>query len=123
MATAFRGNLDYAAISRKQCGGAGAAPDRANARAGFRRAEVLRLRTKKNIYAVIAIITPGIISLLMEKRGLSLERAADVLYGSRLYEVLEDEGTKLWRFSHTVLYDMLEEELETGNVTFPEEQI
>ncbi|MDR1061434.1 MAG: hypothetical protein LBL83_09575 [Clostridiales bacterium] len=72
---------------------------------------------------MIAIITPGIISLLMEKRGLSLERAADVLYGSRLYEVLEDEGTKLWRFSHTVLYDMLEEELETGNVTFPEEQI
>jgi hypothetical protein len=81
------------------------------------------MTNQKNIYAVIAIITPGIISLLMEKRGLSLERAADVLYGSRLYEVLEDEGTKLWRLSHTVLYDMLEEELETGNITFPEEQI
>jgi hypothetical protein len=80
--------------------------------------------TKQNsIYAVIAIITPGIINLLMEERGLSLEHAADILYNSQMYKVLEDEETKLWRLSHTVLYDLLEEELDTGKITFPEEQM
>jgi hypothetical protein len=78
---------------------------------------------KKNIYAVIATITPGIISLLMEKRGMSLAQASDTLYNSRLYSILEDEGTKLWRLSYTVLCDMLDEELETGGITFPEEQM
>jgi hypothetical protein len=78
---------------------------------------------QEGIYAVIAIITPGIIDLIMEKRGLSLERAADILYNSQLYKVLEDEETKLWRLSYTVLYDLLDEELNTGKITFPEEQI
>jgi hypothetical protein len=78
---------------------------------------------QEGIYAVIAIITPGIIDLIMEKRGLNLERASDILYNSRLYEVLEDEETMLWRLSYTVLYDLLEEELNTGEITFPEEQI
>jgi hypothetical protein len=78
---------------------------------------------KRNISPVIAIITPGIIDLLMEKRGLNLEHASDVLYNSQLYGILEDEETKLWRLAYTVLYDMLEEELETGEITFPEEQM
>jgi hypothetical protein len=78
---------------------------------------------KRNISPVIAVITPGIIDLLMEKRGLTIERASEVLYGSQVYKILEDEETKLWRLSFTVLYDLLDEEIETGKITFPEEQI
>ncbi|MDR3296065.1 MAG: hypothetical protein LBT26_09610 [Clostridiales Family XIII bacterium] len=81
------------------------------------------MTNQKNVSAVIALITPGIISLLMEKRDLSLERATGILYNSQLYRLLEDEATKLWRLSHTVLYDLLEEELDRGEITFPEEQI
>jgi hypothetical protein len=77
---------------------------------------------KKNISPVIAVITPGIIDLLMEKRGLTIEQASEVLYGSQVYKILEDEETKLWRLSFTVLYDLLDEEIETGKITFPEEQ-
>jgi hypothetical protein len=36
---------------------------------------------------------------------------------------LEDEETKLWRLGYPLLYDLLEEELSTGRITFPEEQI
>jgi hypothetical protein len=36
---------------------------------------------------------------------------------------LEDEETKVWRLSYPTLHDLLEEELETGEITFPEEQI
>jgi len=79
--------------------------------------------TDKNISPVIAMITPGIINLLMENRGLTLEEAAGVLYNSELYRVLEDEKTKVWRLSYPLLYDMLVEELETGSITYPEEQM
>jgi hypothetical protein len=77
----------------------------------------------KNISSVIAMITPGIINLLMENRGLNLEEASDLLYNSQLYKALEDEETKLWRLGYPLLCDLLEEELTTGKITFPEEQI
>ena len=77
----------------------------------------------KNISPVIAVITPGIINLLMENRSLTLEEASGLLYNSQLYEMLEDEKTKLWRLGYPLLYDLLEEELTTGKITFPEEQI
>jgi hypothetical protein len=75
-----------------------------------------------NISPVLAVITPGILRLLMENRGLELPAAAALLYGSQLYAALEDEGTKVWRLGYPLLYDMLEEELQTGKITFPEEQ-
>jgi len=78
---------------------------------------------EKSISPVIAMITPGIINLLMENRRISLGEASDVLYNSRLYSELEDEKTKLWRLGYPLLYDMLEEELTTGEITYPEEQI
>ena len=77
----------------------------------------------KSISPVIAMITPGIISLLMENRNINLEEAASILYNSQLYESLEDEKTKVWRLGYPLLYDLLEEELTTGIITFPEEQI
>ena len=77
----------------------------------------------KNIWPVIAMITPGIISLLMDNRKLSLEEASRTLYNSLLYKTLEDEETKLWRLGYPLLYDLLEEELNTGTITFPEEQM
>ena len=77
----------------------------------------------KNISSVIAMITPGIIGLLMEHRGLTIEDASETLYNSELYKALEDEGTKVWRLSYPLLYDMLVEELETGKITYPEEQM
>jgi hypothetical protein len=77
----------------------------------------------KSISPVIAMITPGIVGLLMENRALTLEEASDLLYNSKLYRALEDEKTKVWRLGYPLLYDMLEEELATGQITFPEEQM
>jgi hypothetical protein len=76
----------------------------------------------KSISPVIAMLTPGILNLLMENRSLNLNEASDLLYRSQLYKTLEDEKTKVWRLSYPMLYDMLEEELTTGIITFPEEQ-
>jgi hypothetical protein len=77
----------------------------------------------KNISSIIAIITPGILHMLVEEDGLSLREASNTLYNSQLYKDLEDEKTKIWRLSYPLLYDLLKEEITTGNITYPEEQI
>jgi len=76
-----------------------------------------------NTSPVLAMITPGIINLLMENRKLSLEEASALLYNSQLYKALEDEKTKVWRLGYPLLYDLLDEELTTGKITYPEEQL
>jgi hypothetical protein len=77
---------------------------------------------QENLGIVLTFITPGIIQLLMDSRCIAAETASMLLYNSRLYKLLEDEETKLWHLSYPILYDMLEEELTTGDITFPEEQ-
>ena len=77
---------------------------------------------QQNLYATLTFITPGIIKLLISNRGLVEDEAAELLYNSELYKVLEDEESKLWRLSYPILYDLLEEELSTGKITWPEEQ-
>jgi hypothetical protein len=78
--------------------------------------------TQDSIYATLAIITPGILARLMNERGITDEAAGELLYTSELYAKLEDEETKLWHLSSACLYDLLEEELTTGSITWPEEQ-
>ena len=75
-----------------------------------------------NLGVILALTTPGIIQLLMDNREITAEAASILLYNSKLYKLLEDEKTKLWHLSYPILYDMLEEELTTGEITFPEEQ-
>jgi hypothetical protein len=77
---------------------------------------------QEQLNITLAFITPGIIQLLMDKRCITAEAASMILYNSKIYKLLEDEKTKLWHLSYPILYDMLEEELSTGEITFPEEQ-
>jgi len=75
------------------------------------------------LYSLIALVTPGIIQLLMQERGIDEKEAANILYNSQLYSKLEDAETRAWRLSPIALYDLLEEELQTGAITnWPEEQ-
>ena len=77
---------------------------------------------QENLNVMLTFITPGIIQLLMNHRNITSEAASMLLYNSKLYRLLEDESTKLWHLSYPLLYDMLEEELTTGEISFPEEQ-
>jgi len=76
----------------------------------------------KKLTGMLLMITPEIIERLVNERGLNYEKASETLYGSKLYEALEDTDTGLWRLSPLALYSLLDEELTTGRITFPEEQ-
>lgn len=59
---------------------------------------------------------------IAQNSGNVYEEAVKLFYTSRLYEVLADEESKVWHFSPEMLYSLFEEEIETGKITFPEEQ-
>ena len=67
------------------------------------------------------MIVPQIISLIMTEYAINGEKAAEMLYSSLLFTALEDEQTKLWHLSAQALFEMFQEELRTGNITYPEE--
>ena len=72
--------------------------------------------------AFLAIITPRILSLIVERKKLTEQESIRVFYNSEVYATLEREETKLWHLSAESIYALLDEELTTGVITYPEEQ-
>ena len=76
---------------------------------------------KKKFESMLILIVPDVIKLLVENNQIYEIKASDLFYGSKVYEKLEQEDTKLWHLSPLTLYNMFEEEQKTGEVIFPEE--
>lgn len=66
-------------------------------------------------------VVPATVALIVEKEGMDEVSAIRAFYGSKTYESLADEATKVWHFSPLTLYWMWKGEQETGQVLFPEE--
>jgi hypothetical protein len=77
---------------------------------------------QENLYALLAIIIPQILQYIMEQQSTDVKEAATILYNSKLYEMLENEESKLWHLSAATLCALLKQELDTGGIVFPEEQ-
>ena len=77
--------------------------------------------TSNQLTSYLSIILPRLLALLAERKGFAEQEAIQVLYTSELYETLEREETKLWHMSAETLYGLLDEELTTGKITYPEE--
>jgi hypothetical protein len=71
--------------------------------------------------ATLEMLVPLVIREITKNRNVSEQEAFDLLYSSFLYSKLEVESTKLWHLSQLTLANLLNEELETGTITFPEE--
>ncbi|MCL2763721.1 MAG: hypothetical protein FWD40_00370 [Treponema sp.] len=71
--------------------------------------------------ATLQMLVPMVIQVIIEKKEVSAADSVKLFYCSRLYEKLERESTKLWHLSPLALYELLEMELETGDLVFPTE--
>ena len=60
---------------------------------------------------LIECLTEDLIAMLMDTYGVSLDEAADQLYNSRTYSLLENEDSGLYYQSAVYVFDMLREEL------------
>ena len=77
--------------------------------------------SKDRLPAVLIVLVPRILELVMREYKIDDGKAVEMLYSSELYKELEDEETKLWHLSAHALFEMLQEELSTGEITYPEE--
>ena len=71
--------------------------------------------------ATLEMLIPLVIREIMKSRNINEQEAFELLYSSFLYSKLEIESTKLWHLSQLTLANLLNEEIETGNIIFPEE--
>ena len=65
----------------------------------------------KDAQFLIECLTEDLIAMLMDTYGVSLDEAADQLYNSRTYSLLENEDSGLYYQSAVYVFDMLQEEL------------
>jgi hypothetical protein len=75
---------------------------------------------KKRFESLLIFLVPDIVALIAEHGGLSLQEATERFYASDVYSLLSREETKLWHYSPLTLYNMYNDEIETGNIDFPE---
>ena len=76
-------------------------------------------RRKKDGGPVVSVYE--FLELIINEYNVAEEKAVEMLYSSTLYKGLEEEETKLWHLSAHALFDMFQEELSTGKITYPEE--
>ena len=58
--------------------------------------------------------------MISNKQGISEHDAIYKLYSSKLYDLLEEEKTKVWQYSTNMLYSLLLQEEKTGSISFPD---
>ena len=65
----------------------------------------------KDAQFLIECLSEDLIAMLMETYGVSLDEAADKLYNSHTYSLLENEQSGLYYQGSVYVFDILREEL------------
>lgn len=76
---------------------------------------------KKKFETMLMLLVPQVIYLIVENYPYDEVKASKEFYSSKVYSFLEQEDTKLWHLSALTLFNMFDEEKQTGTFTFPEE--
>ena len=71
--------------------------------------------------AVMGVLVEQIVHLITENYAYDEMIASNEFYNSKVYALLEQEDTKLWHFSPLTLFNMFDEEKQTGSFELPEE--
>ena len=77
----------------------------------------------KDIQFLIECLSEDLIAMLIEKYDYSLDEAADVLYKSNTYRLIENIDSELYYQSSVYVFDMLKEEIEQKEEYIEKEEI
>ncbi len=75
---------------------------------------------KSKFDAVFPIICSALVEKIVLELNLSDKEAVIELYSSHLYEILEQEETKIWHYSTEKLFELFLEERNSGKISFPQ---
>jgi len=74
----------------------------------------------RNLFAtILPVLVNGLINKIILETSNTEDEAFEKLYNSRLYELLENEETKIWTFSVPMLFDLYLSEINTGDFELP----
>lgn len=76
--------------------------------------------SEKQFTALLPILTNAVSERICRVYHLTEDEAIRSLYSSRLYALLEDEATKVWQYSSEKLFDLYQQEIETGHIDLPD---
>ena len=76
--------------------------------------------TIEQFNAMLPVICANLIQMIAESENITEREAIFRLYSSKLYRLLEQENTKLWQYSTSMLYSLLTEERNLGTLSFPD---
>lgn len=71
----------------------------------------------QDIQFQIESLSTELAEMLMEKYNWDIQKSLDQLFGSQLYEKLNEPKCKLYYQSAVYLFDYLEKEIETGKLS------
>lgn len=74
---------------------------------------------KDKFSTLMAVMTPDIISKIMEKYGLDENKAMALFHKSEVYKAFENEDTKVWQYSSDMIVELFDREMN-GKLEFPE---
>jgi len=75
---------------------------------------------KEKFDALLPLIVTALIKKIIERKEITEEEVFSRLYESRLYLYLEEEATKVWHYSVEKLFQLFDEEMNTGKIELPE---
>lgn len=75
---------------------------------------------QEQFIALMPYVSTDLINFISTKQSISEQEAMKKLYSSKLYEVLENEETKLWQYSTQMLYSLFEQEEKNGKIEYPD---
>lgn len=70
--------------------------------------------------AIMPTISADLVAMITDKQRISEKEAIKQLYASKLYAALEQEETKVWQYSTSMLFALYEQEKRTGEICFPD---
>ena len=70
--------------------------------------------------ALMPFISADLAAMIAQRQRITDKEAIKKLYASKLYETLEDEQTKLWHYSTSMLFSLFEQEERTGTIAYPD---
>ena len=74
---------------------------------------------KDKFSALMAMMTPDLVSKIMDKFGFGEDKAMALFHKSELYKSLEKEETKVWQYSSEMIVELFDREMN-GVLVFPE---
>jgi hypothetical protein len=70
--------------------------------------------------AILPVIIGGLVNKIITETHIGEDEAFEKLYNSKLYTALESEEMKVWTYSIPKLFDLYQNEINTGELVLPD---